>query len=83
MTTRKNLHDLVDWLPECAWDDAHHSLLHLMKNRDPVAYALYNAPEDDEPLSDEDRAAIDKALEDRNPENWLSHEEVKNRLIGP
>ena len=80
MTTLQDLHSLVDWLPECAREEAHQFLLAHLKKHDPVAYAFFTAPEDDEPLTAEKIAEIDAALADDNPEHWLSHEEVKNRM---
>ena len=80
MTALQDLHTLVDWLPECAREEAHQILLTHLKKHDPVAYAFFTAPEDDEPLTEEEIAKIDEALADDNPEHWLSHEEVKNRM---
>ncbi len=81
MTILKELHDLVDWLPECAHAEAHQTLLQHLKKHDPVAYAFFTAPEDDEPLTETEIHEIDEALSDDNPENWSSHEEVKNRSL--
>ena len=80
MTALQDLHTLVDWLPECAREEAHQILLAHLKKHDPVAYAFFTAPEEDEPLTEEEIAKIDEALADDNPEHWLSHEEVKNRM---
>ena len=80
MTALQDLHTLVDWLPECAREEAHQILLAHLKKHDPVAYAFFTAPEEDEPLTAEEIAEIDEALADDNPEHWLSHEEVKNRM---
>ena len=80
MTALQDLHTLVDWLPECAQGEAHQILLAHLKKYDPVAYAFFTAPEEDEPLTEEEIAKIDEALADDNPEHWLSHEEVKNRM---
>ena len=80
MTALQDLHTLVDWLPECAREEAHQILLAHLKKCDPVAYAFFTAPEEDEPLTEEEIAEIDEALADDNPEHWLSHEEVKNRM---
>ena len=62
MTALQDLHALVDWLPECAREEAHQFLLAQLKKHDPVAYAFFTAPEDDEPLSEEEIAEIDEAL---------------------
>ena len=62
MTTLQDLHALVDWLPECAREEAHQILLAQLKKHDPVAYAFFTAPEDDEPLTAEEIAEIDEAL---------------------
>ena len=80
MTALQDLHTLVDWLPEFAREEAHQILLAHLKKCDPVAYAFFTAPEEDEPLTEEEIAKIDEALADDNPEHWLSHEEVKNRM---
>ena len=62
MTTLQDLHALVDWLPECAREEAHQFLLAQLKKHDPVAYAFFTAPEDDEPLTTEEIAEIDEVL---------------------
>ena len=80
MTALQDLHTLVDWLPEYGRVEARQILLAHLKKCDPVAYAFFTAPEDDEPLTEEEIAEIDEALADDNPEHWLSHEEVKNRM---
>ena len=81
MTTLKELHTLVDWLPECAHAEARQILLQCLQKHDPVAYAFFTAPEDDEPLTEGEIREIDEALADDNPGNWRSHAEVKNRLL--
>ena len=80
VTTLQDLHNLVDWLPECDREEAHQILLAQLKKHDPVAYAFFTAPEDYEPLTAEEIDEIDAALADDNPEHWLAHEEVKNRM---
>ena len=62
MTALQDLHALVDWLPECAREEAHQFLLAQLKKHDPVAYAFFTAPEDDEPLTAEEIDEIDEAL---------------------
>ena len=62
MTTLQDLHTLVDWLPECAREESHQFLLAQLKKHDPVAYAFFTAPEDDEPLTAEEIDEIDEAL---------------------
>ena len=62
MTALQDLHTLVDWLPECAREEAHQILLVHLKKHDPVAYAFFTAPEEDEPLTEEEIAKIDEAL---------------------
>jgi hypothetical protein len=62
--TRQELHALIDHLrPEQLPEVMLESML------DPVARAIANAPEDDEPLSKEDCEALDRA------EEWLKHNE--------
>jgi hypothetical protein len=57
-TTRERLHEILDALPENRLVDAEAALEPLM---DPVLRAFLNAPEDDEPTTDEDLAALDEA----------------------
>ena len=60
--TRQHVHDLVDQLPQ-AQLSAVEGLLAVMVN--PVADAIGNAPADDEPVSEEEAAAL------RRSEEWL------------
>ena len=82
MTALQDLHTLVDWLPECAREEAHQILLDHLKKCDPVAYAFFTAPEDDEPETEAERAAMAEVYADIREGRgyWVSHEEVKTRM---
>lgn len=83
MTTTERLHHLVDVLPERELETAAR-VLEVLAERpdtvDPVALALALAPEDDEPVTDEDRAAIAEARRDRAAGRGIPMDEVKRRL---
>ena len=82
MTTLKELHTLIDRLPECEWPDARQFLLKHLAKHDPVLHAFLNAPEDDEPETEEERAAMEEAYQDikAGQAHWVSLAEVKQRL---
>jgi predicted transcriptional regulator len=81
MTERERLHALVDDLPE----EKVHAVLRLVEylrnpEEDPVLRALRDAPPDDEPITQEDLAAIEEAEEDVRQGRLIPHEEVCRRL---
>jgi len=71
MTSREELHKLVDHIPEADVAAARKILRSLV---DPVELSLLAAPLDDEPETDEERAAVEKALSD--PRSDVSMEQV-------
>lgn len=71
MTSREELHKLVDHIPEADVAAARKILRSLV---DPVELALLAAPPDDEPESEEELAQVEKALSD--PRSDVSMEEV-------
>lgn len=83
MTEKQRLHALVDDLPEGKVHAALHLLEHLQESEtDPVLAALRDAPIDDEPLTEEDLAALREAQEDVAHDRLISHEEVRRRFLG-
>ena len=79
MTTRKDLHELVDWLPEGAWNDAHQVMLECLKNHDRLRHTLYTAPE--EYPTEEEIAAIEEAYAaEARGEPSISDTELKRKL---
>ena len=81
MTTREEIHELLDQLPESELEDLHRVVLERLAKHDPVLHALLDAPEDDEPETEEERIAVAEARADFESGNWLPHEEVKRRLL--
>jgi hypothetical protein len=61
--TKEALHELIDALPDALLPEAARRLAELRD--DPVLLALLMAPEDDEPETDEERAAVEEAREAR------------------
>ena len=62
MIARDELHTILDSIPEDRLDAARDALAALA---DPVLLALLNAPEDDEPVTEEDLQAIAEGEEDQ------------------
>ena len=80
MTTKDILHQLLDRLPESEWEEVRQVLEKHLSKHDPVLRAFLDAPEDDEPESEEERAAVEEAYEELRAGEELSHEELKREL---
>lgn len=80
MQTRDRLHALVDDLPEGALPEVERFLSERGASVDPFLQALANAPEDDEPLTPEDEAAIEEGYRDLAAGNVVSNDELWRRL---
>ncbi len=78
MTSRAELHDILNMLPERELDHAKRVLSALPE--DPVLRALMAAPIDDEPLSEEDLRAIEEADESIRTDGTISTAELRRRL---
>lgn len=77
--TRQHAHDLIDRMPEPQLS----SLVRFLETIvDPVAAALRNAPLDDEPETDEERAAVAEARQwlQKNGGKGIPHAEAMRRL---
>jgi hypothetical protein len=83
MVTREELHQIVDWLPEGMLAAGGQAFLDFLKQTDPVLYALITAPEDDEPETEEERAAVEEVYREiqEGKGYWVSHEEVVRRHL--
>jgi len=77
MTTREALYRLVDSIPAAQLDDARQRLEPLI---DPVLAALANAPYDDEPETDEERAAVAEGRAALDAGDFVSLEEVRREF---
>lgn len=83
MTDRDRLRALVEGLPEPEIHAALRFMEYLrLSEDDPVLAALQNAPPDDEPLTEEDVAALEEVYEDLAQGRVVSHEEARRRLLG-
>ena len=58
---KQRLQQLIDELPEDQIRAAERYLEFLSASRDPLIQALQSAPEEDEPITDEEREAIEEA----------------------
>jgi hypothetical protein len=70
MTTREELHRLVDHIPESEVATTQKLLRALV---DPVELAILSAEEDDEPESEDERAAVKAALADPSADVPFEH----------
>lgn len=83
MTERERLRALVDDLPE----PKVHAALRFVEDlrtseEDPVLKALRDAPFDDEPLTEEDLAALREAQGEEVQGRLIPHEEIRRRVLG-
>jgi predicted transcriptional regulator len=83
MTVKDRLHRLVDELSEQETHTAERFLEFLRYSHDPLMRAGLAAPDDDEPETPEEAAAIEEARADMAAGRVLPHEEVRRRLLDP
>ncbi|HZQ35527.1 MAG TPA: hypothetical protein VFD32_06315 [Dehalococcoidia bacterium] len=79
MTTREARHHLIDDLPDEALPGAERSL-RALGSRCGLPRVLGEAPLDDEPLTDEDRAALAEACDDLRAGRVVSHAEIEREF---
>ena len=83
MTTteaREQLHELVESLPSEDVPTARRVLEALISSSDSVPLALRDVPIDDEPETEEERAAVAEALREIEEGKGIPHDEVMRRL---
>ena len=80
MQSTERLHRLVDALPAAELQAAERYLEFLAGHGHPFVRALLNAPEADEPLSDEDRAALAEARSALEAGDVVSDGELRAEL---
>jgi hypothetical protein len=81
VSVRDRIHRLVDQLPEADLPVVELILVGRRATEDPVLRALANAPADDEPLTDEEAAAIQEGLDAIARGDVVSDAEL-DRLLG-
>lgn len=77
---RADLRRLVDQLPESELHAARRFLEYVLYHDDPVLRAFMEAPLDDEPESEEERAAVEEARQDFAAGRVYTLEEVKREF---
>ena len=77
---KEELHGLIDELAERDLYTAKHFLAYLRNIRDPMMQKLVETPYDDEPLTEEDIAALDEAYEAIARGEVYTDEEVRRQL---
>jgi len=83
MTTaeaRTKLHDLIESLPSDDVPTALRVLEALNSTPDPIPLALRDIPFDDEPETDEERAAVAEARREIEQGKGIPHDEVMRRF---
>jgi hypothetical protein len=80
MTVKERLHHLVDVLPERELETAARVLEALHATADPVAWALDNAPLDDEPDNDDADGGLTEARAEMAAGRTIPLEQVTHEL---
>lgn len=78
--TKAHLRRLVDRLPDSETESARRYLEYLLTTADPVLRAFLLAPEDDEPVTPDDLAAIKEGLKDLKAGRVYSREQMRQEL---
>ncbi|MCH8060894.1 MAG: hypothetical protein IH861_00140 [Chloroflexi bacterium] len=80
MSAKDTLDKLVDFLEENEADEAAKFVSYLIYLRDPVLRALREAPEDDEPETEEERTAMMEAYEDLKSGNIIPSDKILDEI---
>ena len=76
MSAREKLRAFVEHLA----DDRVEAALRMLEESDPMLAALLNAPEDDEPLTEEERLAVEQAIQEAERGELIPWEQLRDEL---
>ena len=79
-TDKESLLETVEFLPERLCGPVENAILDYLEKHDRIIWLQLTAPEDDEPLTEEDLIAIEEAEADFQAGNWISDEELEREL---
>ena len=77
---KRRLHQLIDELPDERIQAAERYLHSLCRDVHPVVRAMRSAPVDDEPLTDEDREAIQEGRREIAAGHGIPNERIRRKL---
>lgn len=80
MTTRERVKRLIDKLPEDVLGAAQEYLEFLQYRSDPLLRALLSAPEEDEPISPEEEAAVEEGRQALARGEVITDDELRRKL---
>lgn len=80
MTTREAVHKLIDQIPEQELEAIYRDLEKRLAQHDPVLRAFLEAPESDEPETEEEQAAVAEAYEELKTGKSIPWEKAKREL---
>jgi len=80
VVTKEQPHRLVEELPKGEMDAARRYLEYLRNMGDPFLRALLEAPLDDEPETDDERAAVAEARAELADGRLVGHDEVRREF---
>ena len=80
MSAKDTLHKLIHFLEENEADEAAKFVSYLIYLRDPVLRALREAPIDDEPETEDERAAMKEAYEDLKSGNIIPSDKIFDEI---
>ena len=81
MTTRAELHHLVEQLPEGTLDNARRDLVAYVAQEDPVLKSMLDAREDDEPTSPEEDASAAEAWQAYLRGEYMAAQEAEREFL--
>ena len=79
-TDKESLLEMVEFLPERLCAPVESAILAYLEKHDRMIWLQLTAPEDDEPLTEEDIIAIEEAKAEIQAGTWISHEELEREL---
>lgn len=79
-TNKESLLEMVEFLPERLCAAVQDAVLDYLEKHDRMIWLQLTAPEDDEPLTEEDRIAIEEAEAEIRAGKGIPHEEVVREL---
>ena len=81
MTTREELHNLVNQLPEDILAAAHQALIESLAEHDPVFKSMLKAPEDDEPTTPEEDQSAEEGWRGYLKGEYMPAEEAEREFL--